>query len=317
MHEEIMEQITVYATMSEYRDDFRIRGYVFGEGERALCVIGSMRGNEMQQMYTCSQLVRKLQEPEAKDRLVPGKKILVMPCCNPYSVNVRKKFWTIDNTDINRMFPGYSEGEATQRIAAGIFEEAKDYPFGIQFTSFYIRGSFAPHVRMMHTGLEDVELAREFGLPYIMIRKPRPFDTTTLNYNWQIWETDAFSLYTTNTETVDRDSARQAVNAVLRFMAHRGMLKPEAAPPDEWTEPRVVSDDHLINVRNTAPGFFDGHVLPGYPVSEGEEMPQVLDPYDGSVRCRITAPCRGRVLFMHSGDMCYVNEAVYKIIRDE
>lgn len=28
------------------------------------------------------------------------------------------------------------------------------------------------------------------------MRKPEPIDTITLNYNWQIWETNAFSVYT-------------------------------------------------------------------------------------------------------------------------
>ena len=28
------------------------------------------------------------------------------------------------------------------------------------------------------------------------MRKPEPIDTTTLNYNWQTWETNAFSVYT-------------------------------------------------------------------------------------------------------------------------
>ena len=36
--------------------------------------------------------------------------LMVIPCCNPYSVNVKKRFWSIDNTDINRMFPGYDKG---------------------------------------------------------------------------------------------------------------------------------------------------------------------------------------------------------------
>ena len=40
---------------------------------------------------------------------------------------IKKRFWSIDNTDINRMFPGYDKGETTQRIAAGIFEKIKDY----------------------------------------------------------------------------------------------------------------------------------------------------------------------------------------------
>ena len=50
-------------------------------------------------------------------------------------------------------------------------------------------GNFIPHVRMMDCDYSSVDIARQFGLPYVVLRKVRPYDTTTLNYNWQIWET--------------------------------------------------------------------------------------------------------------------------------
>ena len=59
--------------------------------------------------------------------MIPGYEILVIPSANPYSMNIEKRFWPIDNTDINRMFPGYVKGETTQRIAGGIFEKIQDY----------------------------------------------------------------------------------------------------------------------------------------------------------------------------------------------
>lgn len=62
----------------------------------------------------------------------------MVPSVNHFSINIGKRFWPSDNTDINRMFPGYKEGETTQRIAAGVFENIKDYSYGIQFASFYI-----------------------------------------------------------------------------------------------------------------------------------------------------------------------------------
>ena len=51
------------------------------------------------------------------------------------------------------------------------------------------KGNFIPHVRMMNCDYSSVDIARQFGLPYVVLRKVRPYDTTTLNYNWQIWET--------------------------------------------------------------------------------------------------------------------------------
>ena len=182
-----MEKKVLYEIKALYRDDLRVIGYEFGEGEETLCILGSLRGNEVQQLYVCSQLVKRFKELEEQGRIHAGHKILIIPTANPYSMNIKKRFWPTDNTDINRMFPGYDLGETTQRIAAGIFDKIKDYKYGIQFTSFYMPGNFEPHVRMMKTGFEDVELAKKFGLPYVVIRKTRPYDTTTLNYNWQIW----------------------------------------------------------------------------------------------------------------------------------
>ena len=54
-----MEKQLLYTIPSLYRDDFRIEGYRFGAGRPALAIVGSVRGNEYQQIYTCSQLVQR------------------------------------------------------------------------------------------------------------------------------------------------------------------------------------------------------------------------------------------------------------------
>ncbi len=309
-----MEQKILFEIKALYRDDFRVTGFTFGQGEPAICIVGSMRGNENQQLYACSSLVKKLSELEAKGRIMPGKQILVIPCANPYSMNIKKRFWSIDNTDINRMFPGYSEGETTQRIAAGIFEAVKDYPFGIQFASFYMPGAFVPHVRMMKTGFEDVSLARQFGLPYVVLHTPRPFDTTTLNYNWQIWETNAFSVYTTNTATVDHASARQAVEAILNFMSKQNIIRYHGY---NGYISRVIESEDFVSVRAVDAGFFESCVRPGEKVEEGQQLARIHDPYLGTIRSCLQAPVHGTVAFVHDEAMTYENTAVLKLIKEE
>lgn len=255
-----MKKITIYEIQGLYRDKFRVTGYEFGEGEKSVCIVGSMRGNEVQQLYCCSQLIKKLKGMEAEGRLVRGHKILVIPCVNPYSVNIQKRFWTVDNTDINRMFPGYDLGETTQRIADGVFRVISAYRFGIQFTSFYMPGEFMPHVRMMDSGLEDTELAKQFGMPYVVLRKVRPYDTTTLNYKWQIWETQAFSMYTTTTTRIDRKSAREAERGVLTFMHKQGIAYYHGH--DGYLS-QIVKDVDMVSVRTGSAGLFEPVVSVG------------------------------------------------------
>ena len=305
-----MRKTDLFTMKSMYRDAFRVRGYRFGSGDPAVCIVGALRGNEHQQLFAASQVVQTLGKLEQEGKLDPKKEILVIPCGNPYSMNIRKRFWTIDNTDINRMFPGYDRGETTQRIAAGIFNTAQKYQYGIQF--FYMNGTFAPHIRMMATGFEDTALASQFGFPYVMVRNPRPFDTTTLNYNWQVWDTNAVSLYTTTTDTIDTDSAGMAVHAILRFLSYLGILQGNFGDPEPS---RIIHDENLLNIRNDRAGIFQSFVKPGQKVKKGELMAVVSDAYEGTIRSRICAPDEGEVLFMHYSDMAYADTTVFKLVH--
>ncbi len=102
---------------------------------------------------------------------------------------------------------------------------------------------FVPHVRLMDEGFSNPETAKQFGLPYVIIRKVRPYDTATLNYNWQVWETLAFSLYTTTTSRIDPNSAGQAVLAVMNFLSGQGMIKYNV--PDR-IHFKVVHDEEMF-----------------------------------------------------------------------
>ena len=112
-----MNRKVIYEIKGMYRDDFRITGFEFGQGEKAVCIVGSSRGNEVQQIYCCAQLVKKMKQLEEEGRIYDGYKILIIPSINPYSMNIQKRFWSTDNTDINRMFPGYNLGETNTEFS--------------------------------------------------------------------------------------------------------------------------------------------------------------------------------------------------------
>lgn len=309
-----MEKLTLFEIKAIYRDDFRVTGYRFGTGEKTATVMGSLRGNEYQQIYVCSQLIKKLKQLEAEGRITEGKSILVIPCGNPYSMNVKKRFWTIDNTDINRMFPGYDLGETTQRIADGIFREIKEYRIGIQLASFYRPGYFVPQIRIMKTGLENIEMARQFGMPYVVLHHPRPFDTATLNYNWQIWDTKAFSMYTTSTGEIDRESAFMGERAILNFLSKQGVIRYST---DEGYISRVVESTDLIDVRTNCAGFFEGRVKVQERVEKGQVLARIIHPYEAVVKEELVSPVEGTVAFIHNETLAYQNTAVIKIIANQ
>lgn len=62
-----MQRKVIYELNALYREPMRVTGYAFGDcsdGEKTVCVVGSMRGNEVQQMYACSRLIQRLKKLE-------------------------------------------------------------------------------------------------------------------------------------------------------------------------------------------------------------------------------------------------------------
>lgn len=306
-----MERFTVFEIPELYRDNFRVTGFRFGGGEKTMAIVGSLRGNEYQQIYMCSQLVKRLTELEAEGQFVEDKEVVVLPSLNPYSMNIGKRFWPTDNTDINRMFPGYDQGETTQRIAAGVFDLVSQYDYGVQFASFYMPGRYLPHVHIMKTDLVETERANSFGLPYVLMRTPRPYDTTTLNYNWQIWETEAYSLYSTTTDSLDEESAQQVVESVLRFMRIEGILKGDTTMPEP---PVILTDEDMLSLRPEKAGIFKNAVSVGDAVEKDQTIAYILDTYTGEVLEELKSPANAVVFFLHDAPLTYANTAVCKLI---
>ena len=273
-----MKEEVIFRMESAYREDFEVKSYHFGGPEKTMCIIGNMRGNEIQQLYIAGQMVRTLKRFEEEGRFIRRHGVTVIPCANPYSVNVGKRFWAMDNSDINRMYPGYNKGETTQRIAAGIFEKIQGYRFGVQFSSFYMPGDFVSHVRMMKTDYEDTGLAQLFGMPFVVLRKPVPFDTTTLNFNWQVWDTKAFSLYSRSTEKIDKKGADMAIAAVCRFLSRMNVLNYNVYGGYEST---VLIEEELVSLRSTASGLYIPHVKSFDSVERGQVLADIIDPLTG------------------------------------
>ena len=296
-----------------YRESIPVYGWHFGGEEKTLAVMGAIRGDEYQQMYIAGRLIRRLEALEAEGALAKEAGILVIPCAAQFSMNVSRRFWPLDNTDINRMFPGYAEGETTQRLAHRIFHALQGYHWGVHLTSLYLPGDFVPHIRVMETGWQEDEEGLDFGLPYLLQRTPRPYDTVTLNYNWQVWATHTFSLYTKENSDIDPDSAEMAVDSILRFLSRQGLLEVKLPPGHQTVR---LEERRLASCYSTQAGILAPQKYPGEKVVPGETIALILDPCTTEVREKITASVQGEVFFLRSARLLPEHTVVCRVIPE-
>lgn len=306
----------LYSSGSYLRDEFKIEGYRFGRtddnAEPAACIVGSMRGNEYQQLYICSLLVKRMKELEASGSIVGDNQILIVPCVNNFSMNVGMKYWVSDNSDINREFPGNYKGEPTSRLAAHFFDQVKGFRYGIHFPSFYRNGDFIPHVRMPATGKESASLANLFGLPYVITSKQRNFDKSTLNYNWQLHGTDAFSVYSGETGNIDEALAKQAVSSVLRFLTRMGILKYNC---HNGYIASIIEEEDMIPIKAESAGFYRRFVGVNEEVYRGQILGEIIDPYEGRILSEVRSIVDGITFFAVNQPMVLENATAFQVIK--
>lgn len=292
-----------------YRDPMDVRAFSFGVDakgrslgkgahahslKRALCLVAGIRGDEIQQTLVCALLVDCLTKMESSGMLVPGNLVCVIPCANPASMGIGKRFWPGDKTDINRMFPGDATGETTQRVAAALFDHFRGFRYGVHLSSFYLEGDFLPHVRVMHGPGERRNHGADFGLPYVTHYAPGSFDTATLHYNWRADGTEAYTFYTKETTVADEAAASEAVRSVLRFMSARGIAQPVSPGGYRSVE---LAERALVPVSVPTGGVYCPQVQIGSVVEKGQLLAYVRDLLRGNVAAKMLAPCDGVVFY--------------------
>ncbi len=314
-----MKSGIIYKMDMPFREPMKVRGTEFGNerGARSCAIVGSTRGNEVQQAFICARLLTLIANLERTGMLTADKSILVVPCINPFSMNIQQRFWPGNRTDINRSFPGDAQGRTTERIAAALLHVARTYTYGIQLCSFNQSGDFLPHVRVTHQSEmsnNSLELARDFGLPFVVSREPSPFDKSTLNYAWQECGTQAFSVYSKATDRIDLQSAQVVIDAVLRFLQARGILSlPKGTDVQAYTS-SVLRESDLVDLRTTrSAGFLALTVRAGDRVRRGQKRAQVLDSFDTHVLETLQSPVDGRVFFIRTNPLVQQHMVVVRI----
>ena len=147
----------------------------------------------------------------------------------------------------------------------------------------------------------------------MLVRKPLPIDTTTLNYNWQIWDTRAYTIFTSETSRIDPASASVVVNAVLRFLVRRNLIDYRI---DGGRVPEMLKESSVVAVHALAAGIFRRVAGPGKQAHKGELLGEIIDPCEGSVLREVRAPADGLVFFACHDALVVQRQILFGVIKD-
>jgi len=311
MKEEILFEIS-----SLSRNPLKVKGFRFGKADTtpSCVIVGPMMGNAIDQLWIASQLVRFLRQSELANAAFIKGEILIVPTVNPYSFNMGKSFWPLDNTDIDGMFPGYEKGETTQRIAARLFEKTNNYDYAILLEARKDHVECIPYVKVLQTGMESVDDARAFGLDFIHVKEATPTDTASLNYNWQVWNAKSFALVSGKKGSLRKAEANKVLDAIIRFLAKKELIEFSTF---EGSHGNLVMPNDVEAIKCTSAGLFDALAPIGEYVVHGQPLARIYNSLDGTLIQTIISPCDGIISCRYDYALIFQNAIAFRIIKIE
>jgi hypothetical protein len=309
-----MGQNIILRMTAPLREDFDIPVHDIGNGNTRprAALVGGLHGNALNSVFVLSRLAAFLNGLEAGDR--PHRlrgRVLIIPAVNVLGLNARTRHWPFDNTDINRMFPGYDQGETTQRIARAVLEKTQDAYYRIDIHSSNLDFEEHPQVRLYEPHDEERVTACLFGLPVV----ERPINatyTSTLNYAWKTFGGENFVIQGGLAGNLQRHHCERLFRSLVAFLLRTAIV--EGPPLSEEEE-----DLHYFGPHQALPlladcaGLFVSPLKTGVWLRAGEVVGHIYDGFEGELRAEVRTSVSGLLIGLRRQPLLYEGDLIARI----
>ena len=206
-----------------------------------------------------------------------------------------------DGQNLNRVFPGRTEGTLSERIAEVLTREVIARATHVaDLHGGDGNESLRPYAYWITTGTPDVAeasraMALAFGLDRIVVDGRRPTDPAASSFLSNTAITRGKPAITTEAgdrTRVDEDMVEMVLRGVAGLLRHLGMRPDGPAPV---ARPIWIDRDEVLRANST--GLFFPSVVKGQQVTDGAVLGRIVD-YFGATLEEVRAPFAGEILYI-------------------
>jgi uncharacterized protein len=287
-----------------------------------IVIISGIQGDQLNGPYISWKLIRYFRENPG---VLKTGRIRIIPAANPLAINVSTPYWPFDLSNLNALFPGYEQGETTQRIAARLNVALEGHDWCISLAAAVERLKEIPQIRLYEPSHDAEPEARLFGLPLIWRRgSDHPLNRLLFAAQMGYGGMPTFAIHCGAPRRLNRFYADMTFLGVLRFLAGIGIIDESAIPASSTAEaPRgrlpfegirlSVDDNAMQSVRSPSAGLFVLENDLGHLVRRGDLIGVIADPATGEPAVDVLAPEDGLLVTVKLDPLTYEGELLARI----
>lgn len=281
-----------------------------GSSKKRICVVTGTHGDELEGQYLVYLLGKYLKE---NIDLLNGT-VDIYPALNPLGIDSITRGIPLFDLDMNRVFPGNSEGTFVESICADIISDIKgaDVCIDIHASNIYLKE--IPQIRIsVPTARELVPLAKLLNVDFIWVHESATVLESTLAHSLNMRGTKTLVVEMGVGMRITREYAFQLLDGIINLLKHMDMWSGETKPV---REPKISLNGSVGFVNSKAAGIFVPAVSFGDHVKKGDKLGDVLNPLTSEVEAEINAVCDGLVFTLREYPIVYGGSLLARILND-
>ena len=263
-----------------------------------MLVMGGVHGDEINGI----EIVRRTIAQGMFENLKCGS-VIAIPVLNIYGFNNFSRE-VPDGKDVNRSFPGSSNGSLAARVARIISKKILPLvDFGIDFHTGGHSNFNYPQIRYSIGHQKSKELGQAFAPPFLIAKKtiPKSFRKIALDANVPILTYEAGENL-----RFDGFSIEKGMTGIRRVMKYKGMAE------GDFKEEKIIHFSKTAWMRATRSGLFRWSKQSGLKVKKGEPLGVINDPY-GQSEVPVLAAYDGYIIGHNNAPVVNPGDALFHI----
>ena len=271
-------------------ETFRIRKNRIENRSRAkrFSLVTGIHGDELEGQYVAFRINQILRENiDCVDGIVD-----IYPGMNPLGVDSVTRGIPAFDLDMNRIFPGRSDGDMNEYVASRLIDDIAGSDLVIDIHASNIFLTEIPQIRINEISADRlVPLARKANVDLIWVHGAATVLESTLAYALNDRNTPTLVAEVGVGMRITKEYGDQLTAGILSLLKELGIYSGKCP---EVREPVISSDpDDVIFLNAPSSGIFIQTAHHGAILEKGEEVGIIVNPLTGDVLSRMVSPERG------------------------
>lgn len=267
-----------------------VKNRIKGDGScnKRISVVTGIHGDELEGQYVCFQVVNRIKENK---KYLRGT-VDIYPALNPFGIDTIMRGIPAFDLDMNRIFPGNTDGDMNEAVAADIMKdvEGSNLVIDIHASNMYL--TEVPQIRINELQVNELlPFAKKSNVDFVWVHSNATVLESTFAYSLNVRSTPTLVVEMGIGMRITKEYCNQLCDGIFALMKDMGIWD---GPVNDVRVP-IISDgpDDVYFLNAPVAGLFVKEKEHNSYVKKDEIVGKILNPLTGETLEEVRAPGDG------------------------